>query len=229
MTPLDAMSSAKRAIIDAVAAEVRRRQTGEGSGHDWSHTLRVWNLTLRINEVEGGDLYIVSLAALLHDVGDWKLFDGDGEAEVRTIMTERGVDESSIAHVLAIISEVSFYGGGTPRPMSTLEGKIVQDADRLEAIGAIGIARCFAYGGSRDRLIYDPEYTARTNMTEAEYKSAKGDSVSHFYEKLLLLRDLMNTTTGKQMADKRHEVMVRFLADFYSEWADADDLLPDYR
>lgn len=226
---LDTLNSNQREIIDSVAVEVRKRQSGEGSGHDWSHTLRVWNLALRINEVEGGDLYIVSLAALLHDVGDWKLFDGDGEAEVRGIMTERGVDNSSIQHVLTIISEVSFYGGGTPRPMSTCEGKIVQDADRLEAIGAIGIARCFAYGGSRDRLIYDPDYTARTNMTEAEYKAARGDSINHFHEKLLLLRDLMNTTTGKRMADGRHDVMVRFLADFDSEWSDANDLLPEYR
>ncbi len=216
-------------IVKQIAGVVRERQEGEGSGHDWTHTSRVWNLALLIANAEGGDTYAVSLAALLHDIGDWKLFDGDeaaGQAEVRGIMEQHNVDPAVISHVLTIISEVSFYGGGTPRPMSTLEGEIVQDADRLDAIGAIGIARCFAYGGSRDRLIYDPEYTPRTEMTEAEYKANKGDSISHFHEKLLLLKDLMNTKRGRELAEQRHEVMLRFLADFQAEWEQADGLVP---
>lgn len=211
-------------IVHRIAEDVRERQLGEGSGHDWTHTSRVWNLAFLIADTEGGDRYVISLAALLHDIGDWKLFDGDetaGEAEVRGMMEQYGVDPVVIAHVLTIISEVSFYGGGTPRPMSTLEGQIVQDADRLDAIGAIGIARCFAYGGSRDRLIYDPEYTPRVEMSEAEYKASKVDSISHFHEKLLLLKDLMNTTKSRELAEQRHSVMLQFLVDFQTEWEQA--------
>lgn len=217
-------------IVKSIAAEVRSRQLGEGSGHDWSHTNRVWNLALLMAEREGSVVYIVSLAALLHDIGDWKLFTGGeaaGQAEVRNIMVEAGVDADSINHVLTIISEISFYGGGTPRPMSTLEGKIVQDADRLDAIGAIGIARCFAYGGSRDRLIYDPDITPRTDLNKAEYKANKGDSINHFHEKLMLLKDLMNTSTGRSMAEQRHAVMERFLADFMNEWNEAQSHATD--
>lgn len=216
--------------VEAVAAEVRSRQLGEGSGHDWTHTSRVWNLALRIAQAEGADPMIVSLAALLHDIADWKLFDGDelaGEAEIRGIMTASGVDHEVMDPVLTIISEVSFYGGGTPRPMSSLEGACVQDADRLDAIGAIGIARCFAYGGSRDRLIYDPEYTPQTAMTEDQYKASKVDTISHFYEKLLLLKDLMNTQTGKEMAELRHGVMTQFLSDFSREWDEAQQVNPE--
>lgn len=212
-------------IVKQIANVVRERQLGEGSGHDWSHTSRVWNLALLMADTEGGDSYVISLAALLHDIGDWKLFDGDeaaGQAEVQKIMEQHGVDDAAISHVLTIISEVSFYGGGTPRPMSTLEGQIVQDADRLDAIGAIGIARCFAYGGSRDRLIYDPEYAPKTGMTEAEYKASNVDSISHFHEKLLLLKDLMNTGKGQELAAQRHAVMLQFLADFQTEWVQAD-------
>lgn len=223
-------SSPFNPTIIQIAREVRFRQLGEGSGHDWTHTLRVWNLALEIATGEGADAYIVSLAALLHDVGDWKLFDGneaEGEAEVRSIMEGVGVDQSVISHVLTIVSEVSFYGGGTPRPMSSLEGRVVQDADRLDAIGAIGIARCFAYGGSRDRLIYDPDSTPKTEMTEAEYKANKGDTINHFYEKLLLLKDLMNTATGREMAELRHRVMTQFLTDFFAEWNQAQGSVDD--
>lgn len=212
-------------IVNQIAAVVKDRQLGEGSGHDWSHTSRVWNLAQRISAAEGGDSYIISLAALLHDIGDWKLFEGGeaaGAAEVRSIMETSNVNDAVISHVLTIISEVSFYGGGTLRPMSSLEGQIVQDADRLDAIGAIGIARCFAYGGSRDRLIYDPGYVPNTELSEIEYKASNVDSISHFHEKLLLLKDLMNTAKGKELAEQRHEVMLQFLADFQTEWAQAD-------
>lgn len=212
--------------VNQIARVVRDRQLGEGSGHDWSHTKRVWNLARLIALDEGGDDEVISLAALLHDIGDWKLFEGGeaaGQAEVRSIMEMHDVEPTVISHALTIVSEVSFYGGGTPRPMSTLEGQIVQDADRLDAIGAVGIARCFAYGGSRDRLIYDPAYAPRTDLTESEYKASKVDSISHFYEKLLLLKDLMNTTKGRELAEQRHAVMVQFLADFQIEWEQATD------
>lgn len=226
---MDALSGVKNPMVEAIAAEVRNRQLGEGSGHDWTHTSRVWNLALKIADAEGADLYVTSLAALLHDIADWKLFDGDaaaGEAEVRGMMEASGVDTETIQHVLGIIAEVSFYGGGTPRPMSSIEGACVQDADRLDAIGAIGIARCFAYGGSRDRLIYDPGYTPRTSMTEDEYKASNSDSISHFHEKLLLIKDLMNTDTGRQMAELRHDVMTQFLFDFGREWDEAQGFSP---
>lgn len=221
---MNANSVMMNPAVEAIAAEVRARQLGEGSGHDWTHTSRVWNLALTIAAAEGADPYVTSLAALLHDIADWKLFDGDaaaGEAEVRGMMEAVGVDADTIQHVLGIISEVSFYGGGTPRPMSSIEGACVQDADRLDAIGAIGIARCFAYGGSRDRLIYDPGYTPRASMTEAEYKASNSDTISHFHEKLLLIKDLMNTNSGRQMAELRHDVMTQFLADFSREWDEA--------
>lgn len=222
------LSMAAQSTIKAIACEVQSRQEGESSGHDWSHTRRVWNLARLIAESEGGDLYVTSLAALLHDIGDWKLFAGGevaGLAEVRGILQTHGVSPDVEAHVLTIVSEISFYGGGTPRPMSTREGEIVQDADRLDAIGAIGIARCFAYGGSRGRLIYDPDYAPRLDMTEAEYKASNTDSVSHFYEKLLLLKDLMNTATGRSLAEARHDVMLRFLSDFASEWEQANAMV----
>lgn len=221
---MDTISVMTHPAVKAIAAEVRARQLGEGSGHDWTHTSRVWNLALKIADAEGADPYVTSLAALLHDIADWKLFDGDaaaGEAEVRGMMEAVGVDTATIHRVLGIISEVSFYGGGTPRPVSSLEGACVQDADRLDAIGAIGIARCFAYGGSRDRLIYDPEYIPRTSMTEDEYKASNSDSISHFHEKLLLITDLMNTDTGRQMAELRDGVMTQFLSDFAREWEEA--------
>lgn len=217
------------AIVNRIASEVRERQLGEESGHDWTHTSRVWNLALFIADSEGGDKYVVSLAALLHDVGDWKLFDGDeasGEVEVRGIMQKYDVDPLVIDQVRTIISEVSFYGGGTPRPMSTIEGQIVQDADRLDAIGAIGVARAFAFGGSRGRLIYEPDYVPQLQLNKSQYKASKVDTINHFHEKLLLLKDLMNTSTGRELAEQRHQVMVQFLEDFHDEWNLANSVNP---
>lgn len=215
------LSPQQMATIQRIAVEVRSRQTGDSSGHDWTHTVRVWNLALVIAAAEHADIFIVSLSALLHDVGDWKLFDGDdaaGHREVRGILDANDCDPAVSDHVMTIISELSFMGGGTPRPMSSLEGEIVQDADRLDAIGAIGIARTFAYGGSRGRLIYDPGYTPNLQMTAEEYRLSKGDSISHFHEKLLLLKDLMNTRTAKRIAEERRQVMETFLDDFMHEW-----------
>lgn len=218
---IDQFSPQRMTTIQRIAEEVRSRQIGEASGHDWTHTVRVWNLALVIAEEEHANIFIVSLASLLHDVGDWKLFDGDdaaGYREVRAILDVNDIDADISDHVMTIISELSFMGGGTPRPMSTLEGEIVQDADRIEAIGAIGIARTFAYGGSRGRLIYDPDYTPNLLLTAEEYRRSKVDTIGHFHEKLLLLKDLMNTTTGKRIAEERHQVMQTFLDDFMREW-----------
>lgn len=207
--------------IIAVADDVRKRQIGESSGHDWDHTLRVWNLTVLLSVREGADTYISSLAALVHDVADWKLFEGtevERERETERVLAVHGVEPTVIVQVCKIVDDLSFLGGGVARPMDTVEGKCVQDADRLDAIGALGIARCFAYGGSRGREIFSATWEPRQDLTEAEYKTRTSDSISHFYEKLLLLKPLMNTQAAREMAETRHQMMEQFLNAFHREW-----------
>lgn len=190
------------------------------SGHDYHHTMRVYRLAMQIAEQENANMLIVQLAALLHDVDDVKLSPETHEAKKNAVgfMKNNGVDEKVIASVCKIIDEVSFAGTDSVVP-STLEGKCVQDADRLDAIGAIGIARTFAYGGSKGRRIHDPDIKPMTNMNKADYnQNHNSTSINHFYEKLLLLKDMMNTETAKKMAMYRQAVMEDFLEEFMAEW-----------
>lgn len=193
---------------------------GDSSGHDYYHTVRVYKIATEIAKQEYADVNIVQLAALLHDVDDKKLSPETYATKKNAVdfMTANGVDADIINIVCKIIDEVSFAGTDSVVP-STIEGKCVQDADRLDAIGAIGIARTFAYGGSRGRKIYDPDIKPRIGMSKEEYqKNMNSTSINHFYEKLLLLKDMMNTTSGKKLAEHRQAVMQEFLNEFMAEW-----------
>ena len=190
---------------------------GDSSGHDIWHTVRVHDLAVAICREEGGDTDVVRLAALLHDADDVKLFGDNGHANARRFMDSEGIPPGIQDEVVEIISKISFKGADTEVPAS-LEGRIVQDADRLDAIGAVGIARAFAYGGSRGRLMHDPEVPPCEGMGEAAYFANRGTTVNHFHEKLLLLKDMMNTETARRMAGDRHEYMVAFLDEFMAEW-----------
>lgn len=215
------MTVEQQRIIDSVATEVRSRLEGEGSGHDWWHIVRVWNMARHLCEIERADFFVVELAALLHDVADWKFHDGDntvGPRVAREILTEHGVEPVVIDSVTTIVSTLSFKGAGVPTPMETLEGKIVQDADRLDAIGAIGIARTFAYGGNKNREMYNPEQKPTQHDSKEAYFHSNGSTINHFHEKLLLLKDRMNTDTAKGIAQSRHEFMEQFLEQFHNEW-----------
>lgn len=195
--------------------------SNEGTGHDWHHILRVTNNALLISDTEGGDKTVIELAALLHDIDDHKFNGGDVEAGARTakkVMIELGFDEELIEKVTSIINKVSYKGANVDSVPNSIEGQIVQDADRLDAIGAIGIARAFAYGGSKNRPIYEPNVAHELHDSFDQYMNAKSHTINHFYEKLLLLKGKMNTKTGKKMAEKRHQVMVDFLDQFYDEW-----------
>ena len=196
------------------------------SGHDLWHIKRVVALARKIGEKEGGDLFIIELAAWLHDIADHKYYNGDdtiGPYEARKWMASQNISEEEINRIVTIIKEISFKGAKVKTPMSTLEGKVVQDADRLDAIGAIGIARTFAYGGSKNHAMYEPDIKPVNHSSFEKYKNSKAPVINHFYEKLLLLKDLMNTETGKQLADERHRFMERFLDQFYKEWGFTND------
>ncbi|MFK7833264.1 MAG: HD domain-containing protein [Winogradskyella sp.] len=206
------------ATIDFVKTEL---QHAEG-GHDWFHIERVYKNTLLIAKHENVDLTIVSLAALLHDIADSKFHNGDetiGPRVASTFLLKHNVDSEIIEHVTQIIENMSFKNSFDLNPsFSSKEMEVVQDADRLDAIGAIGIARCFNYGGFKDRPLYNPEIPPNLNMTKAEYKAASAPTINHFYEKLLLLKDQMHTKTGKQISLERHKYMEGFLKQFYAEW-----------
>lgn len=204
-------------IIDRAAEYVKEKFENEYSGHDWFHTLRVFRMAKRIAEAEGADIVTVQLAALLHDVDDRKLSPEtyENKANARRFLTENKVDDGKTDEICRIIGEISFSEGRVP---STIEGKCVQDADRLDAIGAVGIARAFAYGGSHNRLMHHPDIAPKTNMTKEEYVNSKSTTVNHFYEKLFKLTDMMNTETAKSIAREREEYMRGFLAEFLDEW-----------
>ena len=190
-------------------------------GHDWFHIQRVYKNALSIAQNEVCTIQIVQLAALLHDIADSKFHDGDetiGPQMARDFLASEGVADEVIAHVVNIIENISFKGGNTASNFSSIELQIVQDADRLDAIGAIGIARTFNYGGFKNRALYNPSIPPNTKMTKEEYKNNEGPTINHFYEKLLQLKDKMNTETGKQIAQKRHQYMEGFLSQFYAEW-----------
>jgi len=213
-------------IIKQTAEFVKEHLGREVTGHDWWHTERVWKLALRIaREEKDVDLFVVQLAALLHDIADWKFHGGDitvGPKLAEEWLKKLQVEEDIISHVCEIIKEMCFKGAGVKTQMRTKEGMIVQDADRLDAMGAIGIARCFATGAKLNREIYNPEIKPKLHKTFEEYKKAESPSINHFYEKLLLLKDLMNTKTAKKVAEKRHKFMKQFLDRFFKEWGCRD-------
>lgn len=209
------------ALIDRVATQIRRRFVGESSGHDWYHIQRVWKLTQQIAAQEGAKLEIAELGALVHDIADWKFCAGDetvGPREARRLLANEGVSGDVIEAVADIVATISFKGAGVTTAMKTLEGQCVQDADRLDAMGAIGIARCFAYGGHAGRAMYDPDIRPVMHTSAEAYKSAKGTSLNHFHEKLFLLKDRMNTASGRAMAEERHRYMEQFIDRFLHEW-----------
>ncbi|NBI28294.1 HD domain-containing protein [Chengkuizengella sp. YPA3-1-1] len=191
----------------------------DASGHDWWHVHRVTELSKRIAEDEGADVFICTLAALLHDIADEKLNESEelGLKKVKDWLQLQSVEGDTIIHVMEIISTMSFKGGSRP-PMTTLEGKVVQDADRLDAIGAIGIARTFAYSGAKGSIMHDPNVKPRTNINQTNYREKKATPINHFYEKLFKLKDLMNTKTARTIAEERHQFMEEYLQRFHLEW-----------
>lgn len=208
-------------IIDKTILFVQSKLEQAEGGHDWFHIERVYKNALLITQEESCDITVVKLAALLHDIADSKFHDGDetiGPKTARLFLEAENVDEATIIHVVNIIENISFKGGNFERTFSSKELKIVQDADRLDAIGAIGIARCFNYGGFKNRALYNPAIAPNLNMSKEEYKNSDSPTLNHFYEKLLLLKDKMNTETGKKIAQERHQFMELFLSQFYAEW-----------
>ncbi|MDD5435670.1 MAG: HD domain-containing protein [Nitrospira sp.] len=211
----------KEEILKKTEEYVREKMESESSGHDWWHVYRVWKTSVHIGKEEKADLFIVQLAALLHDIADHKFHGGDltvGPRVARGWLEGLNVAEEAIAHICEIIKDVSFKGAGVETPMRTPEGRVVQDADRLDAIGAIGIARAFTYGGYKGLAMYDPAVKPAEHETFEQYKNNKGPSINHFYEKLLLLRNLMNTKSAMKMAEERHQFMEEYLDRFFKEW-----------
>jgi uncharacterized protein len=207
-------------INDTIAYVKKELENAEG-GHDWFHIERVYKNALLIANGENCDILIVQLGALLHDIADSKFHDGDetvGPKKARLFLESKNVPENKIVPVINIIENISFKGGHETKKFSSLELDIVQDADRLDAIGAIGIARTFNYGGFKNRAIYNPKINPNLHMSKEEYKKSDAPTINHFYEKLLLLKDKMNTKTGKEIAAQRHEFMELFLDQFYDEW-----------
>lgn len=208
-------------IINKTKTFVKEQLQDAEGGHDWFHTLRVYHNALLISKNEGVNLFIVSLGALLHDIADSKFHNGDetvGPKRARDFLFKNNVDSSIIEHVIKIIENISFKGGNETQKFTSPELDVIQDADRLDAIGAIGIARCFNYGGFKNRTLYNPEIKPNLNMSKSEYKNSTAPTINHFYEKLLLLKDRMNTKTGKQIAKERHAFMELYLKQFYNEW-----------
>lgn len=210
----------KNQIIEKTEAFVRNELGEDATGHDWFHVNRVRMNALHIcKEEKKGDPFIIEMAALLHDIPDEKLNDTveKGKAKLDTFLQTIMLSNEEQSHIIQIIDSIS-YKGGRKTELESVEAKIVQDADRLDAIGAIGIARTFAYGGKKGQLIYDPNIQVRKEMSEIEYRKGKSTSIHHFYEKLLKLKDLLNTDVAKRMAESRHQSMVQFLEQFYREW-----------
>lgn len=216
------MKQSETITINKTTAFIKKKMLGEGSGHDWWHVYRVWQLAKTICDTEPkADRLTVELAALLHDIADWKFADGDMEAgpkEARAWLESHNVNEHVIRHIEDIIRDTSFKGAHVDLGLKTLEAKIVFDADKLDAIGAIGIARTFAYGGHTGHPIYEPSQKPTLHKTFEAYKNGQSHTINHFYEKLLLLRGLMQTKEGKRLAQHRHKVMEQYLKEFYNEW-----------
>lgn len=208
-------------IITNTITFVKEQLANAEGGHDWFHIERVYKNALLISKNENVNEFVVQLGALLHDIADSKFHNGDetvGPKIARAFLLKQQVDVAVIEHVIKIIDNISFKGGNEDQKFKSLELDVVQDADRLDAIGAIGIARCFNYGGFKNREIYNPEIQPNLNMSKTEYKTSNAPTINHFYEKLLLLKDKMNTETGETLAEKRHAFMEVYLEHFYNEW-----------
>ncbi|HLO74252.1 MAG TPA: HD domain-containing protein [Flavobacterium sp.] len=208
-------------LINNTILFVKQQLENAEGGHDWFHIERVYKNALLIAREEECDILIVKLGALLHDVADSKFHNGDesiGPKIAREFLETQSLKEESIYHVIAIIENISFKGGNFEKKFNSKELEIVQDADRLDALGAIGIARTFNYGGFKNRALYNPNIQPNLNMNKEEYKNSESPTLNHFYEKLLLLKDKMNTPTGKKLAEGRHKYMELFLSQFYAEW-----------
>ena len=208
-------------LIENTIAFVKEKLEGAEAGHDWFHIERVWKLAKKIAQSETCNLEVVELSALLHDIADPKFHDGDETLALKIskefLESQKGSNEIT-DQVLHIIKNISFKNRGEVPDVLPIELQIVQDADRLDAIGAIGIARTFNFGGFKNNLMYHPDRLPNINQTKEEYKKSKGTTINHFYEKLLLLKDLMNTDLGKNLAAERHQFMLNFLDQFYHEW-----------
>lgn len=208
-------------LIENTIEFVKEKLKDAEAGHDWFHIERVYKNALLIASDESCDLNIVKLGALLHDIADSKFTDGDetvGPRVAREFLESQKTSEETIAHVVNIIENISFKGGNFEKKFNSTELQIVQDADRLDALGAIGIARTFNYGGFKNRTLYNPEIAPQLNMSKEEYKKSESPTLNHFYEKLLLLKEKMNTESGKKLAEERHKFMELFLTQFYAEW-----------
>ena len=204
-------------VIEKTKDYVRRSCKGD-VGHDWFHVERVWTMARKIAEEEKADVFIVEMAALLHDVDDFKFNDSDGTAvKSKAWLKSLDIDNTIIDKIIHIVENVSFKGSAEKEKIQTLEGKVVQDADRLDALGAIGVARAFTFAGHTNMCIYDPSIKVRGNMKFSEYRTHERSAVNHFYEKLLLLKDRMNTKTGKRLAEGRHKFMEQYLEQFFKE------------
>lgn len=209
------------ALIHKTINFVKQQLENAEGGHDWFHIERVYNNAMKIAGTEECDLVVVQLGALLHDIADSKFHNGDetvGPKVATTFLEGENVATTVIDHVIKIIENISFKGGNFEKSFNSKELEIVQDADRLDALGAIGIARTFNYGGFKNRPLYNPDIQPNLNMSKEEYKKSTAPTINHFYEKLLLLKDRMNTETGKKLAQGRHNYMVNFLSQFYTEW-----------
>nr|WP_314497705.1 HD domain-containing protein [uncultured Chryseobacterium sp.] len=208
-------------IIENTVQFVKEKLQGAEAGHDWFHIERVWKLSKKIAETEKCNLVVVELSALLHDIADPKFHQGDETLALkisREFLDSQNVNEEIIQQVLFVIENISFKNRGDAPKALSVELKIVQDADRIDAIGAIGVARTFNFGGFKNNLMYHPDLKPQLNMSKENYKKSDGTTINHFYEKLLLLKDLMNTQEGKRIAEERHHFMLNFLDQFYKEW-----------
>ena len=208
-------------IIEKTIVYVQEMLADDKTGHDWWHIQRVWQTALYIGQQEGADLFTVQIAALLHDIADWKFHNGDEWASAKSAkawLLKHHVPVSLCEQISEIVYQVTFKGAGVKTDMSCLAGKVVQDADRLDAIGAIGIARAFTYGGCKQRSLYDPEIAPILHGSFEDYKKSQSTTINHFYEKMLLLKDLMNTATGKKLAEQRHLFIEQYLEQFFKEW-----------
>ena len=208
-------------IIQNTIQFVKEKLEGAEAGHDWFHIERVWKLSKKIAQTEDCNLEVVELSALLHDIADPKFHNGDETLALkisREFLESQNVSEEVILQVLFVIQNISFKNRGEAPQELPVELKVVQDADRIDAIGAIGVARTFNFGGFKNNLMYHPDIKPKLNMSKEEYKKSNGTTINHFYEKLLLLKDLMNTNEGKKIAEERHQFMLTFLDQFMKEW-----------
>ena len=211
----------KNQIIQETISYVKQELADAEGGHDWFHIERVWKLSQHIAAKEQVNSFVVELAALLHDIADSKFHNGDesiGPKKATQFLKTKSIPSETIEHIQNIIVHISFKGGNQAQTFKSKELSVVQDADRLDALGAIGIARTFNYGGYKNRKLYDPSIPPKLDMTKEEYKKSTAPTINHFYEKLLLLKDRMNTDTGRALAEERHQLMENYLEAFYKEW-----------